>query len=440
MPSQIIESIIHKAAEIQNTIKDPNEYMHHLEMYAQVCTTWRDVILSSRAIKNQCKDLTISTSKIKDRRLIQSGFLSIVGRIHLGVERTWARGFFEQLIKTDYVRFVQKCISNNVTAINTFTIQIYDETDVEGLADILKMSPKASTFTLDFTWSTMSTQKQAKLFWKLLQTVFYCNAEEKVVNISSYGRYDIRPVNWSFTKKAKFQPCQIGQEPGTVKLLDFSYCRFGQAAPDLKCFSVPIERIGFELESDNCDHGFFTNTMTKCLQLRVESGPIERRMRNLRSSRLLEMFSKYDKIEVHFEELYDEDMESCCLVLSTIRHPNLHAVLVNPFRVGDVFQFDEEYYCDECYDDYPWVKADLESFVFSLQNSTAKTVTYPLPGQSKNATFNCDENFESTFKAFLDTQPIYIGRDDQSFTTLQMAKQSFDNGCKCYCTKHCRCL
>ena len=152
------------------------------------------------------------------------------------------------------------------------------------------------------------------------------------------------------------------------------------------------------------------------------------------------MLSKYDKIEVHFEEFYDEDMASYHLLLSTIRHSNLHVVLVNPFRVGDVFQLDErKYYCDKCYANYPWIKADLERFVFSLQNSTAKTVTYPLPGRSKNVTFNCGENFESTFWAFLDTQPIYIGRDDQNFTTLQMAEQSFENGCKCYCTKHCRC-
>ena len=170
-------------------------------------------------------------------------------------------------------------------------------------------------------------------------------------------------------------------------------------------------------------------------------------MHNLLSDRLLEKFSKYDRLEIHYEDFNEERfkcLEAYGLVLSTIRHPNLHVVLGKTFRVADAFQYDEltgeEYYCTHCHKwGSHWVKDHVEYLVWSIHDSTAKTVTYPLADKSKNVTFNRDENFDSTFWAFLDTQPIYIGRDDQNFTTLQMAKESFENGCKCYCTKHCHC-
>ena len=443
---------------MQDVDKYRDQYLDHLGKYAQVCTTWRDVILSSKAIKDKCKDQTIYNLGINERRLVQNGFLSIVGRIHLGAELTYVKGVgMQRSSNMDHMKFVRACIKNNVTAINKFTIEVDEHTNIEALTEILAMSPSASTFTLDFHAqyrpSTLSVQKQAELFWKVLHIVFYCNAEDKTVNISDFNLQKTKPVDWSFIRKPMYQHCQTVPKPGTVKLLYFSKCRFGQSTPDLKRLSVPIERIGFQLDSEACDHGFLTNTMTKCLQVRIGVYTFARDIYDLLNNRLLKSFSKFERLEIHFEEFNDTyDLESYCLVLSKIRHSNLHLVLVNPFRIGDVFKVDdffeeededeeEDYFCYDCHDGVSvlWKKDDVKYFLNLVQHSSAKTLTYPLAEKSKNVTFNCDANFDSTFMKFLDTQPIFIGRDDQRFTTLQLAKESFDNGCKCYCTEHCRC-
>ena len=435
MPSHVIESIIHKAVVIQDTTKDPNQFLHRLGTYAQVCNTWRDVILSSRVIKSQCKDLTLSSSDINDRRLMQSGFLSIVGQLST---------------KMDYMRFVQEHIRNNVTAINDFTIEIEDNTNIKALADILAMSPKASTFTLDFIWARMNVQKRAEQFWKVLLIVFHCNAEDKTVTVNKchlYPRHGKplrgKPINWNFIKKAKLKNYHAVPKPGTVKRLHFSDCHFGYSLPDLNFLSVSIECISLELGWSDGDLSVFNNHIAEWVLLQVSEGVSS--VDDLLNDGLLTKLSKYDRIEVHFGE---SDMDypadfifDCDDVLSTIEHQNLHFVLAEPFRVIDVFRLDEinDKMCSECYFEVPscWKTDEVNRFVTLVQESSAKTFTYLLPETYEKVTFNCDANFKSTFMAFLDTQPLYIGSDWENFTTLQLAKESFDPGRECYCFEEC---
>ena len=342
------------------------------------------------------------------------------------------------------MRFVRKYIKNNATAINNFTIEIYNETNLEELTEFLSICPKASTFTFEFVGG-MSVQKQAEQFWKVLLIVFYCNTEDKIVNISRCNLDNkAKPVNWNFVKKSNFNRYQTVHEPGTIKQLFFSDCHFGQSQPDLKHLSASIEGIGVDMAETFLAETFLAETEAQCLLFRLAEYDFMifpdwidsklQRLLNEGSSKI----SKFGRLEVHIEYIVDTNFkEPYMSVLSKIQHPNMHVVFTAPIRVADVFQ---QFDCLGCHSGYElWKKYDVKDLITAIQSSAAKTLTYSLPDKSTKVTFNCDENLESTFMEFLETQPIFIGRDKQCFTTRKLAKESFDNGCKCYCSDHCRC-
>ena len=140
-------------------------------------------------------------------------------------------------------------------------------------------------------------------------------------------------------------------------------------------------------------------------------------------------FTNCDRLEVLFRRVNDDKRGQKSHIMQLIQHPNLHVLIDEPFEANDACPPNNMRY----WSGY-WKKSDVDNFVNSIAMSSTKTLTYTLQKDSQNpetVTFECDEQFSSNFMAFLDTQPIYIGKNHESawgekyFVTLESAKQSF---------------
>ena len=119
--------------------------------------------------------------------------------------------------------------------------------------------------------------------------------------------------------------------------------------------------------------------------------------------------------------------------MSSVKHPNLHLILEGSIKVSDAFsgwRFGSNFY---------WKLDDVETFANSIARSAIRSLTYTVSNASSSkytVTFDCDEQFPSTFMEFLKTQPIYVGFDERGynewsdklnfklFLTLQSAKKN----------------
>ena len=420
LPILVLEKIIVLDKGEQKYVTSEANYLQKLKKYADVCTQWRNGIMLSRKLLDHCTDYEIYLCTKRDRSFVESGFLSALKKITIGV-------ILGEPEKMDHLSFVRSHVKNNFTSLTTFTIKMSDKTNIQALVELLAMSPNASNFTLMFHRSTLGVQQRAEQYWKVILTVFYCNGNEKNVAIYHNDRCEPTSPDWSFVNKSKFKRYKISRAPGVIKsLVITNWASYGWflTAPDWNQPSISFDRVTVESASSEFNINYVSSIRAKTIQLQLAHG-----RRGLKQAEWAN-FTSCQKLEVRLSIINYDKREEIIDMMKMIKHPNFHVLIDEPIRVTDAIPPKK---MDRFWSDY-WKKADVDNFVNSIALSSTKTLTYTLKKFSRNPetiTFECDEWFSTKFIAFLDTQPIYIGKDHEdfifgkNFVTLEAAKQSF---------------
>ena len=125
--------------------------MQRVKKYAQVCTDWRNTIISSKFL--QVADFCLKTNTGVGLDLIKNGFLSGVERIVLSGD--------SKVEEIDQIRFARDHVKNNPTALKEVDIQVHNNINVEALADLLAVSPKVWSINLENSFGyTLLLSKQ----------------------------------------------------------------------------------------------------------------------------------------------------------------------------------------------------------------------------------------------------------------------------------------
>ena len=394
-----------------------SNYLHKLKKYADVCSQWRNGIMLSKRLFDRCRHYNIYTCSEHNRSLVKSGFLSALENITIG--EMWEIGRPDGM---DHLSFVRNHINNNITSLTTFSIKIKDKTNIRALIELLAMSPNASTFTLMFHQSSLGVQQRAEQYWKILLIVFYCNANDKTITIEHNDRCELTSPDWSFINKPKFKRYKICRTPGVIKNLIIkswpgSYGLF-QTAPDWNHSSILFDRVTIYYASKSFIN-YMSDIKSKCVQLRLFQGIW------VPNNEQLYQFKHCDKLELFFMEPSRDSHNRNIDAMKLFQHPNTHVLLEKPFEVVDACPRHWRY-------EDNWKRADVDNFVSFIATSSMKTLTYTIEKYSdtgktviETVTFKCDEHFATTFMAFLETQPIYVGNNYQNFVTLESARKSF---------------
>ena len=397
-------------------------YLEKLPKYANVCTQWRDIIMSSKRLLDGCRDISIRTCSEKYRGLVESGFLSALKLIRIGEDF----GNLSMREKMDHMDFVRSHVNYKETALTKFDIQIVENTNIEAFVELLAMSPNASTFTLEFHDSSLGAQQRAEQYWKVLLSVFYCNANEKTITIDYCDQNRPTSPDWSFVNDSKYKRYKVSDTPGIIKNLTIqrrpSSKGLFKTGPDWSHFSTLFDCVTID-SATGYDIKNMSSIKAKCIQLRLFHG--------IPASKKAEkpQFVNCEKLEVVLKNQSTDVLNRNVHALNSLQHPNAHVILDDPLAVNDA--------CPPDYWNINWKRVHVDYFANFLPMSSMKTLTYPLTRKDcedsdcedsdnrETVIFNCDEQFSSKFMAFIETQPIYIGNHFEGYVTLESAKKSF---------------
>ena len=193
-------------------------------------------------------------------------------------------------------------------------------------------------------------------------------------------------------------------------------------APDWNQPSISFDSVAIEYASSAPEINYVSSIKAKSVQLQLAYGINDLKQANWAN------FTNCERLEVRFLVPNCDKREEKVRIMKLIQHQNLHVLIDEPFEVNDACPPSNLRYWSDYKCGVYWKKADVDNFVKSIATSPTKTLTYTLESHSRNpktVRFDCDEQFLSTFMAFLDTQPIYTGNDFENYVTCGSARQSF---------------